>query len=194
MFHNDQVDPQDENSEESFHPAGEQRTEPDVFQSYFAQYPDLEVAGITEDAASESLDAAVSSVIPDIVLMGTKSVGPAAVEKMRKVRAAKPEAAIVLLADRYEPEGFEALRRFSLEASAGYAYLSADMLEKRDQLVDAMSMAAAGRIIIDREVMDGLLAPAGGKGTLFSSLEPWERDVLKLLVSGFPDDTGTEES
>ena len=193
MFHNNQVDPQDESREESFHSAGEQRTEPDVFQSYFAQYPDLEIAGITEDAASESLDAAVSSVIPDIVLMGTKSVGLAVVEKMRKVRAAKPEAAIVLLADRYDPEGFEALRSFSLEASAGYAYLSADMLEKRDQLADAMSMAATGRIIIDREVMDGLLAPAGGKGTLFSTLEPWERDVLKLLVRGFPDDTGTEE-
>ena len=194
MFHNDQVDPQDESREEIFHSAGEQRTERDVFQSYFAQYPDLEIAGITEDAASESLDATVSSVIPDIVLMGTKSVGPAVVEKMRRVRAAKPEAAIVLLADRYDQEGFEALRCFSLEASAGYAYLSADMLEKRDQLADAMSMAAAGRIIIDREVMDGLLAPAGGKGTLFTSLEPWERDVLKLLVRGFPDDTGTEES
>ena len=194
MFHNDQVNPQNESREESFHPAGEQRTEPDVFQSFFAQYPDLEIAGITEDATNESLDAAVSSVIPDIVLMGTKSVGPEAVEKMRRVRAAKPEAAIVLLADRYDPEGFEALRRVSLEASAGYAYLSADMLEKKDQLADAMSMAAAGRIIIDREVMDGLLAPAGGKGTLFASLEPWERDVLKLLVKGFPDDTGSEES
>lgn len=194
MFHNDQVDPQDENRKESFHSAGEQRTEPDVFQSYFAQYPDLEVAGVTEDAANENLDDAVSSVNPEIVLMGTKAVSPEVVEKMRKIRESKPEAAIILLADRYDREGFEALRSFSLGASAGYAYLSADMLEKKDQLADAMSMAASGRIIIDREVMDGLLAPVGGKGTLFASLEPWERDVLKLLVRGFPDDSGIEES
>ena len=193
MFLHNRNDPQDEGNEEVFHLGDEERSGPDVFQSYFAQYQELEVAGVTEDTDRESLNATVSSIFPDIVLMGTKSVRPATVEKMKTIRATKPEAVIVLLADHYDPEGIEALRGFSREAPAGYAYLSSDILEKRDQLTDAIAMAAAGRIIVDRTVMAELLDPVDTKPTLFASLEPWERDVLKLMVNGFPDETTTEE-
>ena len=154
----------------------------------------MEVAGVTEDTDRESLDATVSSIVPNIVVIGAKSVGPATVDKMKTIRATKPEAVIVLLADHYDPEGIEALRGFSREAPAGYPYLSSDILEKRDKFTDTIAMAAAGRIIVDRAVMAELLDPVDTEPTLFASLEPWERDVLKLMVDGFPDEITTEET
>ena len=42
-------------------------------------------------------------------------------------------------------------------------------------------------------IMDGLMDAQAHSGSLFSTLESWERDVLKLMARSFPDDTVTEE-
>jgi len=42
-------------------------------------------------------------------------------------------------------------------------------------------------------IIDGLMGAHGHSSSLFSTFEPWERDVLKLMVESFADDTVTEE-
>jgi DNA-binding NarL/FixJ family response regulator len=142
---------------------------------------------------SGSLDAVVADLTPDIVLMGVEVLGPATVEKLRVVRERKPEAVIVLVAGDYDPEGIDGLREFSRGASKGYAYLSLDTFEKREQLVDTISLAAAGHVVVEPRVIEGLLDAPEAKRTLFTMLEPWEREVLKLMVKSFPADTAGEE-
>ena len=194
MLHSDRNDSQDDGKEKVFHFDGEERMKQDVFHSYFALDPDLEVVGVTEDTASGSLDAVVADLTPDIVLMGVEVLGPATVEKLRVIRERKPEAVIVLVAGDYDPEGIDGLREFSRGASTGYAYLSLDTFEKREQLVDTISLAAAGHVIVEPRVMKGLMDAPESKRTLFTTLEPWEREVLKLMVRSFPDDAIDEES
>ena len=173
---------------------GEERMKQEFFQSHLDSDPELEVVGVTEDTAKGSLDAVVADLAPDIVLMGVQVLGSAGVEKLRAIRERKPEAVIILVADRYDPEGIDRLREFSRKVTTGYAYLSLDTFENKKQLADMISLAAAGHVIVEPKIMDGLMGAHGHSRSLFSTLEPWERDVLKLMVRSFPDDAIDEES
>ena len=184
MLHSDKSDREDDGRDIG----GEERIKQEVFVKWTPSSGQLVVVGVTEDTTEDSLHAVVADLAPDIVLMGVEVLGPAGVEKLRAIRERRPEAVIILVADRYDPEGIDQLREFSRRVTTGYAYLSLGTFENKKQLADMISLAAAGHVIVEPKIMDGLMGAHGNRSSLFSTLEPWERDVLKLMARSFPDD------
>jgi DNA-binding NarL/FixJ family response regulator len=187
VLHSDKSDRQDDGGDSD----GEERTKGELFQAYLDADPELEVIGVTEDTSKGSLDALVTDLAPDIVLMSVNVLRPVNVERLRVIRESRPEAVIILVAENYDSEGIDQLREFSRSVTTGYAYLSLDTFANKRRLTDTISLAAAGHVIVEPEIMDGLMGAQGYGRSLFSTLEPWERNVLRLMVRSFPDDAVT---
>ncbi len=152
----------------------------EMYKACFAATDDLEVACVT-GGDQESLMSSVLESRPDVVLLGVALLEANTVEKMRILRETKPGVAFVLLFDRYNSEGIEALRKFSVGASAGYAYLIGDTVTTMEQLSRMLSLAAAGYMIVDPELLDVLSAPPESNSDLFT-LTPREMEKLQRLA------------
>lgn len=139
----------------------------EMYKACFATSDDLEIAGVT-GGSPESLKNGVQETRPDVVLLGVALLEVSTVEKMKILREVRPGVAFVLLFDRYDSEGIEALRKFSIGASAGYAYLIGDTVTTMEQLSRMLSLAAAGYTIVDPALMDVLSAPPESDSTLFA--------------------------
>lgn len=152
----------------------------EMYKACFAASDDLEIAGVT-GGSPESLRSSVLESRPDVVLLGVASLEANTVEKMRVLRETKPGVAFVLLFDRYDSEGIEALRKFSVGASAGYAYLKGDTVTTMEQLSRMLTLAAAGYTIVDPELLDVLSAPPESDSDLFT-LTPREMEKLQKVA------------
>ena len=102
----------------------------------------LEVVGGTEDTSAEALVAAASVLKPDVLLLGIQALRPVIVERLMKVRASCPKLAIALLSTCYDVKAIQALRGFSLEASAGYAYLLKHTIDTAEHLARVLHLIA----------------------------------------------------
>ncbi len=154
------------------------------YQAFLAGYPELEVVRVTEDTADESLQREVSEATPDVVLLCLEVLDPAAVEKLELIRKQNSNVVIVLVCDQYDAEGLDALWRFSLGATTGYAYLQMDSMNTGEHLAMIISSAVDGHITLDPVVVESLLATVEPNPTLFTTLAPWEREVLKWMARG----------
>ena len=155
----------------------------EMYKACFAASDDLVIAGVT-GGSPESLRSGVREASPDVVLMGVEFLEAETVEKMRVLRKAKPAVAIVLIFERYSSDGIEALRKFSLGARAGYAYLIGDTVTTMEQLSRMISLAAAGYMIVGTELLGVLSASPESDSALFT-LTPREMEKLRKVADRF---------
>ena len=111
-------------------------------------------------------------VRPDVIVMDYALPGMNCAMAARKIRAAVPEAAILILSMHSEP----ACVRNCMEAGVrGYLLKNAMDLE----LADAVKKLAAGGVVIDPR-----LEIASGQGGGATALSARELEVLQLIVNG----------
>lgn len=136
--------------------------------------PDIEHA-----ASFPSVDDALPLLhrgAPDIILLAV-SAGDDSDTKLRRLRAAAPEARIIVLSATLDPPS---LRALLAAGAAGYLPTTVDLFT----LTAAIRNAVAGGVTLTQEAAQALLAWEELRHTAQVRLTARQRDVLRLLVTG----------
>ena len=132
---------------------------------------------------AESLLASVRALRPDVALVDIRMPPTHTDEGLRAardIRSRFPETAVVVLSQHLEPD--YALQLVQ-EKPEKVGYLMKERVGRAQQLLDAMQRVAAGECVVDRAVVDELLARRRRVDPI-EELTPREREVLALIAEG----------
>jgi serine/threonine-protein kinase len=141
----------------------------------------LEVVDQVGDA--DALLASVRDRRPDVALVDIRMPPTHTDEGLRaaeEIRARYPETAVLVLSQHLEPE--YALRLVE-ERPEAVGYLLKERVGRVEQLVDSLQRVAAGECVVDRAVVDELLA-CRRRNDPIAELTPREREILALMAEG----------
>ena len=131
-------------------------------------------------------DALITSVRdrrPDVALVDIRMPPTHTDEGLRAarvIRARYPETAVLVLSQHLEPA--YALRLVE-ERPEGVGYLMKERVGRVQQLLDAVERVAAGECVVDRAVVDELLARRRRVDPI-AELTPREREIVALMAEG----------
>jgi DNA-binding NarL/FixJ family response regulator len=97
-----------------------------------------------------------------------------------EIRSRYPATAVLVLSQHLEPD--YALRLVE-EQPESVGYLMKERVGRIEQLLDATQRVAAGECVVDRAVVEELLA-RGRRGDPLAELTPREREILGLMAEG----------
>ena len=141
----------------------------------------VEVVDQVGDA--DALLASVRDRRPDVALVDIRMPPTHTDEGLRAariIRSRYPETAVLVLSQYLEPA--YALRLVE-ERPEGVGYLMKERVGRVQQLLDAVRRVAAGECVIDRAVVDDLLARHAQVDPI-AELTPREREILALMAEG----------
>ena len=169
--------------------AEEQQILMQAYQSFFSSQPAVQLLGSSGDTSGDALVEAVTTLQPDVMLLGVKALRPATVEKLEMLKDACPGLGVVLLFAFYDTQGIKALREFSRDVSVGRAYLLKHTIDTVDQLTHAICSVAEGRMIVDPTVMEELIKTGDAQSEMLRDLSPRALEVLHWVARGYRNDT-----
>jgi DNA-binding NarL/FixJ family response regulator len=141
----------------------------------------LEVVDRVGDA--DALLTCVRDQRPDVALVDIRMPPTHTDEGLRAARVIRsryPETAVLVLSQHLEPA--YALRLVE-EKPAGVGYLLKERVGRVQQLLDAVQRVAAGECVVDRAVVDELLARRRRVDPM-AELTPREREIIALMAEG----------
>ena len=141
----------------------------------------VEVVAQVGDA--EALLARVGDLRPDVALIDVRMPPTHSDEGLRaahEIRARFPDTAVLVLSQHLESE--YALRLID-ERPERAGFLMKERVGRIEQLLDALERVAAGGCVVDRAVVEELLARRRQLDPL-DGLTPREREILALIAEG----------
>jgi DNA-binding NarL/FixJ family response regulator len=141
----------------------------------------LEVVDQVGDA--DALLVSVRDSRPDVALVDIRMPPTHTDEGLRaarEIRSRYPETAVLVLSQHLEPD--YALRLVE-ERPEGVGYLMKERVGRVEQLLDAVQRVAAGECVVDRAIVDDLLARRRRVDPI-AELTPREREILALIAEG----------
>jgi DNA-binding NarL/FixJ family response regulator len=141
----------------------------------------LEVVDQVSDAAA--LLASVRDRRPDVALVDIRMPPTHTDEGLhaaREIRSRYPETAVLVLSQHLEPA--YAMRLFE-EKPERVGYVMKERVGRVEQLLDAVRRVAAGECVVDRAIVDELLARRRSVDPV-AELTPREREILALMAEG----------
>ena len=141
----------------------------------------VEVVAQTDNG--DDLLACVRDLSPDVALVDVRmppTYTDEGLRAAREIRADYPGTAVLVLSQHLEPE--YALRLVE-ERPERAGYLLKERVGRVEQLLDAVQRVAAGECVVDRAVVDDLLARRRQVDPL-EELTPREREILALMAEG----------
>ena len=164
----------------------------DAYVPRLAADPRIEVVGSSGDTLAESVLAAAKALNPDVILLGEKSVKEDTVDSLASLREQYPSAALVLLSASYDTHGIRRLREFSRGNSVGCAFLLKQTIDTVAQIAQVILSVTEGRVILDPQILDGLIAAGDSSSAFLKELSRRELEVLSWMAKGFRNDTIAE--
>lgn len=141
----------------------------------------VEVVDQVGDA--DALLISVGDLRPDVALVDIRMPPTHTDEGLRaarEIRSRYPETAVVVLSQHLEPD--YALKLVE-EKPERVGYLMKERVGRVEQLLDAVQRVAAGECVVDRAVVDELLARRRRIDPI-EELTPREREILALIAEG----------
>jgi DNA-binding NarL/FixJ family response regulator len=142
---------------------------------------EIRVVGQVGDAAS--VDALVARERPDVVVLDVRMPPTHTTEGLDaalRLRTADPRLGVLVLSQYVESRQAMTLLR---SGTGGVGYLLKDRVSDLGELIAALHRVAAGRSVIDPDVVERLLDRPREQGPL-DELTGRERDVLGLIAEG----------
>jgi serine/threonine-protein kinase len=132
---------------------------------------------------AEALLTSVGDLGPDVALVDIRMPPTHTDEGLRaasEIRSRYPTTAVLVLSQHLEPE--YALRLVE-EQPEKVGYLMKERVGRIEQLLDAVDRVAAGECVVDRAVVEELLARRRRDDPV-ADLTPREREILGLMAEG----------
>ena len=132
----------------------------------------------------DSVLALVEAERPDVLVTDIRMPPTSTDEGIRlaaEVRRRQAGIGVVVLSQHANPAYAMALLE---DGSAGRAYLLKERVGNVDELLRAIREVAAGRSVIDPEIVDLLVSGGRSSGTELDRLTPREREVLAEMATG----------
>jgi DNA-binding NarL/FixJ family response regulator len=142
---------------------------------------DVEVVKQVDNA--EALLECIRDVRPDVALIDIRMPPTHTDEGLRAartIRARYPDIAVLVLSQHLE---LEYALRLVEEKPAGAGYLLKERVGRVEQLLDALERVASGECVVDRAVVDELLAHRR-RADPIEELTPREREIIALMAEG----------
>lgn len=150
----------------------------DMLRQSLSPQPNLEVVAAVADgiAAIEAAD----KLKPQVVLMDIElGSGISGIEAALRIRANHPNVGIVILSMHKDKQYIASLPKGQ---AGGWSYLLKQSVDDIAALVRAIEGSAAGFIVLDPAIVDGL-RPA--PGSVVDKLTTRQREVLELMAKGY---------
>jgi len=144
--------------------------------------PDVRVAASCEDA--DELRQAIAAHEPDVVVTDIRMpprLDDDGVRVAAELRRQRPKVGVVVLSSRDDPEYALALME---GGTAGRAYLLKERVARPGELVHAVREVAAGRSVVDQQVVQRLLQAGRAAESPLRRLSPRETEVLAGMAEG----------
>jgi DNA-binding NarL/FixJ family response regulator len=138
---------------------------------------------VSQVGNGDALLASVRDQRPDVALVDIRMPPTHTDEGVRaaqQIRSSYPETAVVVLSQHLEAA--YALRLIE-DSPERVGYLLKERVGRVEQLVDAIERVAAGECVVDRAVVDELLADRG-RADPAEPLTAREREILALMAEG----------
>jgi DNA-binding NarL/FixJ family response regulator len=138
---------------------------------------------VAQAGNGDDLLACVRDLSPDVALVDVRmppTYTDEGLRAARQIRSDYPGTAVLVLSQNLEPE--YALRLVE-ERPERAGYLLKERVGRIEQLLDAVQRVAAGECVVDRAVVDDLLARRRQVDPL-EELTPREREILALMAEG----------
>jgi DNA-binding NarL/FixJ family response regulator len=142
---------------------------------------DVEVIGQVGDA--DALLRTVRDLHPDVALVDIRMPPSHTDEGLRaagEIRSRYPDTAVLVLSQHLEPD--YALQLVEAEPER-VGYLLKERVGRIEELLDAVQRVAAGECVVDRAIVDDLLARRRRVDPI-EELTPREREILALIAEG----------
>jgi DNA-binding NarL/FixJ family response regulator len=142
---------------------------------------DVDVVKQVDNA--EALLECIRDVRPDVALIDIRMPPTHTDEGLRAartIRARYPDIAVLVLSQHLE---LEYALRLVEEKPAGAGYLLKERVGRVEQLLDALERVASGECVVDRAVVDELLAHRR-RADPIEELTPREREIIALMAEG----------
>ena len=142
---------------------------------------DVDVVKQVDNA--EALLECIRDVRPDVALIDIRMPPTHTDEGLRAartIRARYPDIAVLVLSQHLE---LEYALRLVEEQPAGAGYLLKERVGRVEQLLDALERVASGECVVDRAVVDELLAHRR-RADPIEELTPREREIIALMAEG----------
>lgn len=150
----------------------------DMLRLTLSTQPRIQVVGAVGDGASAVRMA--RELHPNVVLMDIElGSEPDGIASGRAIRQADPNVGIVILSMHKDKEYISSI---PLSQASGWSYLLKQSVSDVSALVRAIEGSAAGLMVLDPAVVDGLRPVAGSR---LSRLTQRQRQVLDLIAQGY---------
>ncbi|MEU5113443.1 response regulator transcription factor [Streptomyces longwoodensis] len=143
---------------------------------------DFEIAAAVE--SGPELERALAELEPDVAVVDVRLPPTHTDEGLQcalRARRERPGMPVLVLSQHVEQLY---ARELLADGRGGVGYLLKDRVFDAEQFVDAVRRVAAGGTAMDPQVIQQLLARAGGKDRPLDRLTPREREVLELMAQG----------
>jgi two-component system, NarL family, response regulator LiaR len=162
----------------------EQEIYREIYQTVLEPEGDIKLLGISSCGKMEALAEALTSIKPDIILMGIKKFSAYLCDEMERVHAHHPETGLVLLVTSISSDEICYLRKLVQEYSSGLAIYFKQSLDHPDQLHNVILSVSRGQVRFD-SVINNLIIAEIHESPMMRMLTNTELEVLDLIRQGF---------
>lgn len=150
----------------------------DMLRTSLKAEPNVEVVGAVADG--ESAIRCAQELFPDVVLMDIElGSQPNGIEAARRIKDHRPQTGIVILSMHRDKQYIASL---PVDRASGWCYLLKQSLADVATLTRAVEGAAAGLVVLDPDIVQGLKPKANSE---LDSLTSRQQEVLKLMAQGY---------
>ena len=183
-------DPQATKSDVKLFLTEEQQILREVYQDFFHDRPGIRLVGSSDAPEARALREAVTSLQPDVLQVGVKTLLVETVDVLEEICRSSPDLGVVLLFASCDARGTKRLRDFTANMTAGCACLHKYSIDRPDHLTHVIHSVVQGRVVIDPAMMEILMGePREG---FLKDLTPRELDVLGWMARGYRNETIAE--
>jgi DNA-binding NarL/FixJ family response regulator len=151
--------------------------------SYSILKAPFDLLGVSTNGNIAAVRQAISSLNPDVLLVGTKKLDPHVIDELEQIREENPKIGIILLLVSYDVEGIQSLRKIALKGQGGMALFLKQSLDQIEQLSGIILATSQGQVILDPALAVFLFTEKSGY-TFLRQLTGRESEILSLLSKG----------
>lgn len=156
----------------------------EAYQSIFNSDGPIRLLGISANQSLEDEGAILSTLSPDVLLWGLKTLNWDTYAMLERFSRDFPSISIVLIFSTYSADDMKIMRKLTRRAQTGLALFLRQSLQRTAQFCQVILSTAQGQITLDPELTSLLLTEKQRHPSL-EQLTARELEILDLLATGY---------